>query len=330
MAEAQAASTKSSPETAEMVRQFFTDYPRLQQISMQYVPARESLPDPLSLGDLLLAPVRLNACYRGGHKLSYEVFPEGHEFDIGDLKNSHSSGIPGVRARFQVPVRVHTLKFRKQTVTTDSPQECYTQYLAYRHCHGHVLVGGLGVGMAATRLLGKKTVKSVVVVEKSNAVIHIVGSQLPELRVVRGDLFRYLKDRSYEKQFGRKFDSAYFDIWSPTEPSIWDGYIVPLRRLVYQTCGQVEVGNWGELEMRGQLREQLFIRSFLHEDLSLWRSYWVFLQGARKYFNLSIPLPREEAIFQKLSEFIEMYFNSVGSPEWEALFPWDSWRPSQS
>ena len=320
---------ESPSAAAEMVRQFFTDYPRLQQLSIQYEPKRQAAPDPRSLGDLLLTPVRLDPGYRGGHKLSYEIHPEGCCLDIVDSKTSLLSGIPAVKAQFAVPVRVHTLKFRRQTVTTDSPQEAYTQFLAYRHCHGHVLVGGLGVGMAATRLLEKNDVKSVVVVEKSNAVIQLVGSQLPGLSVIKADLFRYLRHHCYAKQFRRKFDSAYFDIWSPTEKSVWDAYVVPLRRLVYQNSGPVKVGNWGELEMQGQLRGQLFSRSFLHEDLSRWRPYWVFLQGVKKFFNLPVPLPREERIFQKVSKLIEMYFNSIGSPEWESLFPWDSWREGE-
>jgi hypothetical protein len=330
MAGAGAASVEPLSESSGMLREFFAGYPRLQQLSVQYAPQRESLPDPRSLADLLLTPVQLAPRFRGGHKLSYEIYPEGHCFDIVEMRNSHLTGIPAESVRFEVPVRIHTLKFRGQTVTTDSPQESYTQYLAYRHCHGHVLVGGLGVGMAPTRLLRKKRVKSVVVVEKSNAVIRMVGSQLPDLTVVKADLFRYLKNRCYEQQFGRKFDSAFFDIWSPTEGSVWDAYVVPLRRLVYRNSGPVEVGNWGELEMRGLLREQLFVRSFLHENLSRWRPYWVFLQGLKKLFSLPIPLPRKESIFQKVSESVEMYLNSVGSPEWESLFPWDSWRESES
>lgn len=315
-----------SSSATEMVKRLFMDYPSLQQLAIQYAPNREDLPDPRELNGLLLSPVRLRPGFRGGHKLTCETFPEGHCFDVIDTRNSLLMGIPPSKVQFKVPVRVHTLKFRRQTVTTDSPQESYTQYLAYRHCHGHVLVGGLGVGMAATRLMDKKDVKSVVVVEKSNAVIRLVGAQLRRLTVIKADLFGFLRGHQYEKQFGRKFDSAYFDIWSPTEGSVWDAYIVPLRRLVYQDAGPVTVANWGELEMRGQLRNQLFVRSFLSEELSRWRSYWVFLQGAKKFFNLPIPLPREERIFNELSKLIEMYFCRVGAPEWESLFPWDQWK----
>lgn len=117
---------------------------------------------------------------------------------------------------------------------------------------GNVLVGGLGLGYAATYLCARKSVKSVTVVEISPEVVELVARHVADpdrkLRVVTADLFDYLK--TYE---GKPFTNAFYDIWRSDGEYTFFYTVVPLHDL-----SKTKVTNrpicWQEDVMRGQLR----------------------------------------------------------------------------
>ena len=77
---------------------------------------------------------------------------------------------------------------------SDSPQECFLQYEAYRNAKGKVLVGGLGLGVYASMIALKKEVTEVVVVEISKDVIKLCRPSHPKIRVINDDIWKYLKN----------------------------------------------------------------------------------------------------------------------------------------
>jgi hypothetical protein len=66
-----------------------------------------------------------------------------------------------------------------EIMMTDAPYELHSSRPLMEHAHGRVLIAGLGLGASLLPVLRKKSVKMVVVVEKSHEVIDLV---LPHVR----------------------------------------------------------------------------------------------------------------------------------------------------
>jgi hypothetical protein len=86
-----------------------------------------------------------------------------------------------------------------------TPSETYTLRGGIRKARGKVLIGGLGMGWMAHKVLARKGVKSVTVVEKDPAIAKFFGKGLD---VVVGDLWEYL-----EAHPASRFDTVLVDIW---------------------------------------------------------------------------------------------------------------------
>jgi len=88
-----------------------------------------------------------------------------------------------------------------------TPNEILTQRGMIRRAKGNVAVAGLGLGWSARKILERKQVKHLTIVEKENAVMDIFGESLLE---DFGDRVRLVQADAYE-----------FD-WSPFDVSLWD------------------------------------------------------------------------------------------------------------
>jgi hypothetical protein len=130
------------------------------------------------------------------------------------------------------------------------------------HARGHVLVGGLGLGMVVFGLLAKKpAIRSLVVLEVSPDVIALIQPHLPvdaRLTIVQVDVFGWdgwqdhaehgwqgqgWRGRSPRRGLSRKgpqFDTIYFDIW----PSIQASNIPSAELLRGLAAGRVARGGW--------------------------------------------------------------------------------------
>lgn len=150
------------------------------------------------------------------------------------------------------------------TWMTDLPiEQCQIDQLL-RGMRGTVLVGGLGLGYAATVLAQRKSVKEVLVVERQKEVIDLVLPHLnlpQKVRVVQEDLFRFLRGKP------RHFDFAFFDIWQGDGETDFHEYVVPLRAAVRDWCEDDHVQCWNENVMRGQLRMALISNALLAHEL---------------------------------------------------------------
>ncbi|MFM2045656.1 MAG: hypothetical protein RLY86_4232 [Pseudomonadota bacterium] len=98
-----------------------------------------------------------------------------------------------------------------------TPMEMESQEIGVRHCRGHVLVYGLGMGWAAVNAALRAEVTAVTVVEYDPAVIGMIDTlgildQLPDsarekITIRQGDAHSYVPDRPV--------DTLMADIWQP-------------------------------------------------------------------------------------------------------------------
>jgi len=173
---------------------------------------------------------------------------------------------------FAKPTRWHMLHENGQRWMSDYPIEQAQhdrQLTGFRS--GSVLVGGLGLGYAATVLTLRPKVKRVVVVELAAPVVSLVeaatrtniarlGGDPSKLEIVNADLFAYLKDRQAHRlrsgargfSGGPEFTRAFYDIWTSDGEGTFFDTVLPLKA---QSLGVVkhEPVCWNEGVMRGQL-----------------------------------------------------------------------------
>ena len=92
-----------------------------------------------------------------------------------------------------------------------TPAEIMTQRPGLRYAHGHVLIGGLGLGWFAKKVCERKQVSRVTVVEREQALIDTVGAHLKE----RFDNIDFITGDAYEALQGAedRYDSVLYDIW---------------------------------------------------------------------------------------------------------------------
>ena len=172
------------------------------------------------------------------------------------------SVVTGRRAEIVSPGRYARLSIEDELVMTDTNMERRTNRPLIEHARGHVLVGGLGLGMVVFGLLAKKpAIRSLVVLEVSPDVIALIQPYLPvdaRLTIVQVDVFGWdgwqdhaehgwqgqgWRGRSPRRGLSRKgpqFDTIYFDIW----PSIQASNIPSAELLRGLAAGRVARGGW--------------------------------------------------------------------------------------
>jgi len=106
---------------------------------------------------------------------------------------------------------------REPPVMSDTPHEILDHLPLFEHAHGHVLIHGLGLGMAACGVLASPFVNHVTVVEIEQDVIDLVGGQLlrrypDRLDIVHDDCRdRVLKNDDY-------WNLIWHDLWDDLDP----------------------------------------------------------------------------------------------------------------
>lgn len=169
---------------------------------------------------------------------------------------------------YNKPTRWHGLYEDKGMWMSDFPVEQRQCDDAIRHIsEGTVLVGGLGLGYAATALALKKKVKKVIVVEIESHVISLVRPHLLngreerlKIEVVHEDIMEYLKSSGPDY-----FDNAFYDIWLSDGEGTFFETVCPLLKL---SKGKVRRRPkcWNEDIMRSQLLMSLHQRKMLLDN----------------------------------------------------------------
>ena len=114
-------------------------------------------------------------------------------------------------------------KVEGKVVMSDTWMEQHSNAPAVQRAAGHVLVGGLGIGLIVVPLLEKDDVRRVTIIEKHREVIDLVlphlkvclgkeGAEAERLEVIHGDVFTYTPSADVV------FDTIYLDIWNDIDP----------------------------------------------------------------------------------------------------------------
>lgn len=242
------------------------------------------------------------------------------EWPIITMRNAILSGQKPTNLKCESPTSYHRLTRDGGTLTTDSPNEIYTQCQAFQEAQGNVLVSGLGLGMALGILLGKPGVEYITVVEKEKSIIQLSEPYTNWLRkryrlqVIHQDIFKYLKTSK------GVFNFAYHDIWYGTGESEWVETIVPLYRAT-RKAGIPNMGGWCERDMQSQLFVSLFTNAMTQSD-STWKPIQIFLDALRRQ-GIQFPFEDSEML---LVQYIQQYLLDIGSSSWEETFNWDQKR----
>jgi hypothetical protein len=120
------------------------------------------------------------------------------------LNGRHSSMVaPGRHARLLVDGKI---------MMSDTQMEKDSNGRLVEMARGHLLLGGLGLGMVVWPLLAKKPeLHSITILEINPDVICLVGSHLPSssrIEIIQADVFKWRPSKR-----SPKFNSIYFDIW---------------------------------------------------------------------------------------------------------------------
>ena len=293
------------------------------------------------------SPLSIPEGKSGKWSIAHETHEAGTCLDIISMRKWITTGIKPVRMQLAQKRVVHKLLHNGGVVMSDLPVEMADHMKFCAEAKGNVLIGGLGLGYIATKLLENGRVKRIEVVEKERDVIRLVAPYTDRrVKIIHADLFEYLKAESLVG-----FDTAYFDIWTGTGERTWDEYVVPLRRLVNKGNPCMAVFCWAEDVMIGQYGNLngpttgalFWLAAFEPDKLLHFRPHWVFC-AALKVSGIPvefIDIKAKDAIGRlllvatanqnntELKKFVELYLHRVGTPLWEETFGalWDRWAP---
>ena len=153
-----------------------------------------------------------------------------------DVRNAKLSSILNGRGReYQDFLPVEYVRLvdtsKNQVVMSDTQMEQRTNMDLYQHANGHVLIGGLGIGMILLAIQDKPEVTKITVIEKYGEVYAMVAPQLPlneKVEIVIADVLEY------EPPKGVKYDTVYMDIWNDICMDNWEEYKALNRKFMYR------------------------------------------------------------------------------------------------
>lgn len=183
-------------------------------------------------------------------KVVHRIVPAGQHIPVVSMRNAIFMGQKPTNITFDRPYTIRELHHKRHGVwMTDAPQEVWQMREPLLKCYGHVLVGGLGLGVfpwLLTKYYGAP-IKSITVIENDPNIIKVIAPYIKhkKIEVVQADLFKYVKQKDI-----MRYDSAFLDIWQGTGEITWEKFIVPLRRAIGTKIPTVLC--WNEEEMLGQ------------------------------------------------------------------------------
>lgn len=198
-------------------------------------------------------PLDIPEARSGKHSIRHVEFPADTVFNTTTARSMIIGGQRNRQLQWRVPTRFHELCEDDQGVwMTDLPPEQAQLNKCIEPMTGSVLVGGLGLGLAATVLAERPTITSIKVVEISPDVIALVKPHLIDPRrkvsIVLGDIQSFVESHRRDK----RFTWAFFDTWqSDGEGTLFD-VVIPMVRAAKGLVVNRPVC-WNEDVMRGQL-----------------------------------------------------------------------------
>lgn len=200
--------------------------------------------------ELLREPqVNLQPSKSGIYKIEVEVIPEGKEMTIVSKRNWIMMGYRPLKVKYDCPRLLFKLKLIKEghrLLMSDSPQEMFLQYDAYKNAKGRVLTAGLGLGLYANMIAKKDNVKEVIVVEIDKDIIKLAKPKNKKIKVIQGDIWNFIRKTK------EKFDYAYIDIHYHTGEWEYKQTVLPMKKIFDKRFPNMPVDFWGEKEMETQ------------------------------------------------------------------------------
>lgn len=189
------------------------------------------------------------------YEIVHMTKPAGTVLDTGTSRTSIVGGQPSEPVVFEDETKWHVLKYDGGTWMTDLPIEQKQHRECLQNMYGHVLVGGLGLGLAVNWLAAMDEVDEITVIEKSPEVIKLVSKHIKNpdnkpIHFVKADLLKWL-ERAHKKE-DKWFNSAFYDIWQADSENTFFNIVVPLRKFSVGVVDDSPVC-WNEDVMRGQL-----------------------------------------------------------------------------
>lgn len=194
----------------------------------------------------------------GKFSIKQMEYPSNHKFELANARTRIVGGDKSDSVSFDHSTTWIQLLENNRTWMTSLPIEQMQHWRVLKDFSGHVLVGGLGIGLAVTILSKNPKVKKITVVEQSPDVCELVYPYIRQnkVRLIKDDLFDFLKSLAKERDYNpvpNKFDFAFYDIWASDSQSTFFDTVVPLRELSKGLIDDSNVYCWNENVMRGQL-----------------------------------------------------------------------------
>lgn len=155
--------------------------------------------------------------------------------------------------------------------------------------HGKGLVGGLGLGVVVELLGEKREVDSIDVVDNSKDTVDLVVKYLKcknKLNVMISDIYKFFRELKVWD-----YDFVVLDTWQGTGKEAWLLQVMPIRRMIANKFGHVNIYNWAEDTMLVEMMEILTTKN----------PFWIL-------DKLPIPMSNEDA---------RWFLDNVGFKEWE-------------
>lgn len=223
----------------------------------------------------ILSPINLAEQTCGAMSIHHRIVKDSTPI-IG-ARQALMRGVRQVRLKLKQPLIVHQLvedpdeeEGYSGVWMTDLPEELFqiAEAIASVKPQGHVLVGGLGLGILAKMLVALPEVKSVTVVELSKDVISLCAA--PGYAVIHGNIHQFLSSRFLSSRKEHDYDCFMLDTWAGTNESTWWTEVFPMRRMIRNNwSNKAKIWCWAEDIMQGQVARVLAGpgRHWLYEQL---------------------------------------------------------------
>ena len=197
----------------------------------------------------LLKEPKLNLRERkiGKYEVKIETVPAGKELTVVSARNWLMMGYRRLNVIYDNPGPLYKLlNMNGGLLMSDSPQEMFLQYEAYKNAKGKVLVAGLGLGLYANMIAQKDEVTEVIVIEIDADVIKLCHPHHEKIRVLHDDIWKFIKNTK------ESFDYAYIDIHYRTGCMEYIHTVLPMRKIFKKKFPKMLIDFWGEEEMKAQ------------------------------------------------------------------------------
>ncbi len=139
-----------------------------------------------------------------------------------------------------------------EIVMSDTAMERQTNSEFLRKANGHVLIGGLGIGMILLAAQEKPEIQTITILEKYSEVIELLLPSLPinnKVNIINVDVFNWKPPQ--------KYDTIYMDIWNNITSDRWPEHTKLARkygRYLNRDNPKCWYGSWRKSDFKPQKR----------------------------------------------------------------------------